>query len=73
MQCLAAKIVPKKSIPLLDSKSTAESRILAPGDPFWALLPPGTLDRALESGIDFLEMDSAQVGLSTFHDLVLSL
>ena len=44
-------------------QSTAESQILAPGDPFWALLATSTLGRAQESGIDFLEMNSVQAGL----------
>jgi len=44
-------------------RSTAESRILAPGGPFWALLATGALGRAQESGIDFLEMSSVQAGL----------
>jgi hypothetical protein len=41
-------------------QSTAESRILAPGGLFWALLAASTPERTQESGIDFLEMNSAQ-------------
>jgi len=44
-------------------RSTVESRISAPRGPFWALLATGTLGRAQESGIDFLEMNSVQAGL----------